>query len=59
MNIKHQFVNAHVCRHFWCFIHIIKYSKNIAKQIALSSSSQAYEHVHLIYEIGYCYEDRR
>ncbi len=29
------------------------------EQIAILSSSRACERVHLKYEIGYCYEDRR
>ncbi len=35
-----------------------KVPRTNCEQIALRSSSQACEHVHLIYEIGYCYEDR-
>ncbi len=37
----------------------LKVPRTNCEQIALSSSSRACEHVHLIYEIGYCYEDRR
>ncbi len=35
----------------------LKVPRTKCEQIALSSSSRACEH--LIYEIGYCYEDRR
>ncbi len=35
----------------------LKVPQTKCEQIALSSSSRACEH--LIYEIGYCYEDRR
>ncbi len=35
----------------------LKVPRTKCEQIALSSSSRAYEN--LIYEIGYCYEDRR
>ncbi len=36
-----------------------KVPRTNCEQIALPSSSRACEHVHLIYEIGYSYEDRR
>ncbi len=40
-----------------CSLFQLKVPRTKCEQIALSSSSRACEH--LIYEIGYCYEDRR
>ncbi len=37
----------------------LKVPRTNCEQIALPSSSRACEHVHLIYEISYCYKDRR
>ncbi len=49
-------------RHGLWYIHSLvqlKVPRTNCEQIALPSSSRACEHVHLIYEISYCYKDRR